>query len=775
MVPGLAGMTGWEAEMGHWLAPPGAARQTGHAKRFDARLWTVNFPRPMMASVVTTGPDLLRVDCVFYKADDLAGLIWESEDRFDHPLLAYETNRDFRGCRLRFRWRSGGIKGLDSVDGPTLTIEGRDSGGAARSWFVRLWNHAQGTAEDALVDLDFAELAGGWAGEDPVWAGDVDRMFVSMVAPGYTKSDLPLAAPEQGWAELSQIACDGAGSVLATGDTLVPEHRLRIATGYDDLYHLTPARVLRNVLQLGYRGPINHYVGMSHYFRLEANGGGFYVSLAGGVLNAPCAAWHSDFAARAKALGFELIWSLSYELLDQHVWGDWKQRAQDGSPALTGWSPPSTLLSPAHDGAMGYLRLVAQAFAGIAAAAGLRIRFQVGEPWWWVMPDGRICLYDAEAEELLAPAAIGDVRGPLSEAQLRTLDAAGAVLADSTAALLSAVRSVAPDAETLLLAYLPTVLDGQHLELANLPNDWESPAFDVLQLEDYDWVTRGDKGASERGVAAAQARLGYPPARQHYFAGFVLAPEDEAQWHSIAAAVAAARKRGAGEVFVWALPQVLRDGFTWFDSGDGDVEAFEDVRFPVALGREASVEPCFSTAVATGAGGGEQRNSDWGDARLRFDAGPGVRGEQDLHALIAFFRARRGAAQAFRFEDPFDNSSSGMTGAPGPADQALGIGDGVRTGFELVKTYGAQVRRITRPVAGSVRVSVGGVERVGGWTLGPLGTVSFDEAPAAGAAVKAGFRFDVPVRFAEDRLSVSRATFEAGEIASVPLIEVREA
>jgi uncharacterized protein (TIGR02217 family) len=761
--------------MGHWLAPPGAAKQTGHVKRFDARLWTVNFPRPMMASVTTTGPDSLRVDCVFYKADDLAGLIWESEDRFDHPLLAYETRRDYRACRLGFRWRSGGIRGLDGADGPTLTIEGRDPSGAARSWFVRLWNYAEGTAQDALVAIDFAEVAGGWGGEDPVWAGDVDRMFVSMVAPGFTREDSPLAAPAEGWAELSGIVCEGSGSVLATGDTLVPEHRLRMATGYDDLYHLTPARVLRNVLQLGYRGPINHYVGMSHYFRLEANSGGFYISLAGGVLNAPCAAWHSDFAGRAGALGFELIWSLSYELLDQHVWGDWKQRAQDGSPALTGWSPPSTLLSPAHGGAMYYLRLVAQAFAGIAAAAGLGMRFQVGEPWWWVMPDGRICLYDPAAVAAFAPVPVPDVRAVLSEAQRSTLEAAGAVLAGSTAALTAAVRSVAPDAQTLLLAYLPTVLGAPDLKRANLPLGWASPAFDVLQLEDYDWVTGGNEGASERGIAAAQARLGYPPGEQHYFAGFVLAPEDKAQWHRIAAAAAAARRRGAGEVFVWALPQVLRDGFTWFDSGDEDVEAYDDVRFPVALGREASVEPCFSTAVVTGAGGGEQRNSDWADARLRFDAGPGVRGEPDLHALIAFFRARRGAAVAFRFEDPFDNSSNGMTGVPGAADQALGTGDGVRTGFALVKHYGGQVRRITRPVAGTVRVSVAGVERVSGWTLGPLGTLSFEEAPAAGAAVKAGFRFDVPVRFAEDRLSVSRATFEAGEIPSVPLIEVREA
>jgi uncharacterized protein (TIGR02217 family) len=760
--------------MGHWLAPPGAAKQIGFVKRFDARLWTVNFPRPMMASVTTTGPNALRIDAVFYKANDLAGLIWEAEDRFDHPLLAYETQRDFRACRLAFRWRSGGIRALDSVNGPTLTIEGRDPEGTARSWYVRLWNYADGTPEDAQVALDFAALAGGWESGDPVWAGDVDRMFVSMVAPGYTEEDMALAEPAEGWAELSGIVCDGAGSVLAIGDTLMPEHPLRIATGYDDLYHLTPARLLRNCLQLGYRGPINHYVGMSHYFRLEANGGGYYVSLAGGVLNAPCAAWHRDFCERAQALGYEPILSLSYELLDQHVWGDWKQRAEDGSPALTGWSPPSALLSPAHDGAMAYLRLAAQAFAGIAAAAGLRVRFQVGEPWWWVTADGRICLYDAAAVDLLAPVPIADVRAPLTEAQRATLDAAGAVLADSTAALTSAVRSVAEDAETLLLVYLPGVLATPDLRLANLPFDWESPAFDRLQLEDYEWVTGGNEGASARGVAEVQARLGYPPERQHYFAGFVLAAEDGAQWHGIAAAVAAARGRGTGEIFVWALPQVLRDGFTWFDLGDGDVDAYEDVRFPVALGREASVEPAFSTAVVTSASGAEQRNSDWADARLRFDAGPGVRGEEDLHAVIAFFRARRGAAVAFRFEDPFDHSSNGMTGAPGPADQPLGEGDGVRTEFALVKHYGGQERRITRPVAETLRVSVAGIERVGGWTLAPLGLVRFDEAPADGAEVKAGFRFDVPVRFAEDRLTVSRATFEAGEIPSVPLIEVRE-
>ncbi len=79
---------------------------------------------------------------------------------------------------------------------------------------------------------------------------------------------------------------------------------------------------------------------------------------------------------------------------------------------------------------------------------------------------------------------------------------------------------------------------------------------------------------------------------------------------------------------------------------------------------------------------------------------------------------------------------------------------------------------IRLPVAGSVRVAVGGVETAAFVVTGE-GAVLLDDAPAAGAVVTAGFLFDVPVRFADDRLEVSRATFLAGEIASVPLIEVR--
>ena len=153
----------------------------------------------------------------------------------------------------------------------------------------------------------------------------------------------------------------------------------------------------------------------------------------------------------------------------------------------------------------------------------------------------------------------------------------------------------------------------------------------------------GRRGAG-RAAEAMAARLGYPVAAQHYFAGFVQEPEETHLWGPIEAAARDAAARGTAQVFVWALPQVARDGFVHFELGEEQVDAFDDVRFPLALGREAGVEPAFSTAIVTTAGGAEQRNSEWADARLTFDAGPGVRGEADLHDIIAFFRARRGAA-----------------------------------------------------------------------------------------------------------------------------------
>ncbi|HVL29102.1 MAG TPA: DUF2460 domain-containing protein, partial [Sphingomicrobium sp.] len=703
--------------------------------------------------------------------------IWDSEDRDAHPAHARETSRDYSGCVLQFRWRSTGLIPLNAVNGPTLTIEGRDANGAERSWYVRLWNYASGSATNAVITLDFDELDGGFllpAEAERVDPRFIDRLFFSLVPPGYDPaSNALIGAPAAATLHFEQVVCDGPGSVLTIRDAMTPEHDLRVATAYDDQYHLPPERVLRTAHRLGYRKLINHYVGMSHYMALGA-GGLVDPAIA---LNAPALAWHRGFARAAKALGFEIIWSLSYEILDQFCPEEWKQRRFDGTPAATGYDPPSALVSPAKAEAIAFLGSVAAALAQLAVDEGLEPQIQIGEPWWWVTPDHQPCLYDDAAKAALggSPIDIGDVRGGKTPQEIALLDAAGALLAQSTAAIVAAAKAAQPATRTHLLAYLPGPLSPAAPELrrANLPVGWADPAFDVLQLEDYEWVTGGRRSLREAAYEIASLRLGYPPARQHYLSGFA-APGAAEDWASIMAAAREARERDISETFIWALPQIVRDGLTLFGK-ETNVTPFEDVEFPIAIGAEASAAPGFSTNVVTSASGHEQRNANWQQARLRFDAGPGVRGDAELGELLTFFRARRGSAVAFRFRDPFDHSSNGMTGAPSATDQLIGIGDGAKTRFALVKTYGEGERRqVTRPVAGSVRVSVDDVEQATGWTIEPLGVVQFTEPPAAGEEIRAGFLFDTPVRFAEDRLDVNRASFLAGEAPSVPLIEVRE-
>jgi uncharacterized protein (TIGR02217 family) len=772
--------------MAFWLADRRDGQDSDFIQRFDPRFWTVDFPRPMMASVVTTAADALRVDLDFHRKGELAGLIWASEDTLDHPLLAYDTDRDYSRTTLSFRWRSSGVIGLDAVNGPTLTIEGRDATGAARAWYVRLWNYATGTPEDARIELPFSALAGGWGPTDPVHPADIDRLFVSLAPPGYAGGDATLLpARVDAWVEISEIACQGHRPMLTVGDVLVPPHAVRIAVGYDDAYNQTPARLLRTIVGLGYRGRIAHYVGMSHFFRLVPDGTALLADPEG-ALCGPAAAWHASYFAECARLGFAPIVSLSYELLAEHCPEAWQQRDFAGNPAHTGWVPPSALLSPANGEAMGWLQAVAANFVALQMAAGLDVLFQIGERWWWTTGDGRIHLYDDAAKLAFGgdPPEIFDMRGALTEAEEDLLDQAGELLAQSTAALADAVRAAAAPgaAEVLLLTFTPTVLAAAIPELvrANMPSAWAWPAFDRLQVEDYDWLTGGAEALRKAAYRTVDARLGYPPERQDYFAGFVLSAEDRDMfWRRIDGALDEAAERGVGQRFVWALPQVCRDGFTHLpDTEDETMQAFDDLPYPLALGRDATVSPEFSTSVSVTASGHERRSSQWTDARLRFDVGPGIRSDAELATLIAFFRARRGAARGFRLADPFDFSSNAMSEAPTMFDQLLGIGDGLSATFQLVKRYGdpldPQLRPISRPRAGTILVSVDGAPRVD-FTLAAGGKIVFDTAPAAGAAVRAGFLFDVPVRFAEDRLDISGAAFAAGEAPSVPLVEVREA
>lgn len=207
------------------------------------------------------------------------------------------------------------------------------------------------------------------------------------------------------------------------------------------------------------------------------------------------------------------------------------------------------------------------------------------------------------------------------------------------------------------------------------------------------------------------------------------------------------------------------------------MQAFHEVTFPLDVALGASGGPERRTDVVLFGSGREERNARWAHSRRRYDAGYGVKSLAGLQAVVAFFEERRGRLHGFRFRDRLDHASSRPGAAPSPTDQPIGTGDGETSAFALAKTYGlgpgAYVRPIAKPVAGSVRVAVAGVETVAFTLDATSGTVTLASPPPDGAAVTAGFLFDVPVRFDTDRLDVNLTSFAAGEIPSIPLVEIR--
>lgn len=208
--------------------------------------------------------------------------------------------------------------------------------------------------------------------------------------------------------------------------------------------------------------------------------------------------------------------------------------------------------------------------------------------------------------------------------------------------------------------------------------------------------------------------------------------------------------------------------------------AFHDVRFPPALSFGALGGPERRTEIVELGNGHEERNTPWAASRRRYDAGTGLRALEDLETLIAFFEARQGPLHGFRWKDWADYRSAPASAPVTAQDQLLGLGDGQTRAFGLRKGYasGAQTvwRRITKPVAGTVLAAFAQDSQTPGvdFTLdAETGIVTFARAPENGVEVRAGFEFDVPVRFDTDLLQVSVASFRAGEVPKVPVIEVR--
>lgn len=207
---------------------------------------------------------------------------------------------------------------------------------------------------------------------------------------------------------------------------------------------------------------------------------------------------------------------------------------------------------------------------------------------------------------------------------------------------------------------------------------------------------------------------------------------------------------------------------------------FHEVRFPASLSFGSVGGPERRTEIVTLTNGFEERNTPWAHSRRRYDAGVGMRSLDDVATLIAFFEARQGQLYGFRWKDWSDYKSGLASAEPTFSDQTIAMGDGIEASWQLTKSYRSgearYVRPITKPVVGTVKIAIAGAELVETihYTVdAATGIVTFDHPPDEGAEITAGYEFDVPVRFDSERIQTSVASFQAGDVPSVPVVEVR--
>lgn len=216
----------------------------------------------------------------------------------------------------------------------------------------------------------------------------------------------------------------------------------------------------------------------------------------------------------------------------------------------------------------------------------------------------------------------------------------------------------------------------------------------------------------------------------------------------------------------------------------------ETPRFPVDIKYGSMGGPVNSTDIVVTGGGVEYRNANWSEPLNRYNAKYSIKLRSTALAVYELFLASKGRFGGFRYKDFWDFSSSGNgVDTPARTDQTIGTGDGAETDFQLIKTYttgiGIQVRNIKKPVVSAgVLIDVDGIGRTEGvdYTVDYItGIVSFTVAPSDSLVIKAGYEFDVPVRFDTDDLSdlfftliaTTPSDADIVNLSDIPLTEIR--
>ena len=589
------------------------AKSSNSLYQLQPKFLVTNFNFDAMASTVTQSGTSFKNTGVFRTKTDLVGMSWFAEDTLSHLDFKYPLKKDFSGVTLSYHYAITGHTPLLDAESaaPTITVRTEDG-----EYYIRLWNYVvdrpedsweknageylhkdvrfpegrtpgNATGEEGNIVIDFDSLYAGWTPyiwqnpggigqwvENPDWVKvpvekikEIMWSFVPLEynnGSGYLEDSMPYEVTFTDWTVSGSciLGTEAAGQAVT---------RVRLCDDYDDIYNMTPERVVSEYERLGYRNIVNCYIGASHYYDKCYSGDKMNVK-TGYPFNPAFEAWYGDYLRRLHALGVKVIHSVSMECVDPPE--SWKQRNWEGVAGTTNWEPKPSLLSFVnYDVKMFYISYV-KGLARLSAEAGMQPVIQLGESWWWYIEDGvnnSPCFYDSATryeyhykygKDMHVFKTGKDSIAGHEDVLYFLRDKNG----EFTHLLRNELKAAYPDALFTVLFFPPSVMDKtrvpEMMGIVNLPAEyWIYPNLDFFMLEDYDYLIDSHMWKHRDAINFVQNNLAYPPSLIHYFAGFVLNSSKLGVWKNINQAIVDGFNQQFGEVYVWAYAQVKRDGW----------------------------------------------------------------------------------------------------------------------------------------------------------------------------------------------------------------------
>lgn len=211
--------------------------------------------------------------------------------------------------------------------------------------------------------------------------------------------------------------------------------------------------------------------------------------------------------------------------------------------------------------------------------------------------------------------------------------------------------------------------------------------------------------------------------------------------------------------------------------------AFHEVQFPPSISMGAVGGPRFNTSVSTLSGGTEQRNINWSQRRGEWDVSHGLKTEQQVDELLAFFHARMGKAYGFRFKDWSDYRLPRWIDTPGDLiaiPVQMTTDGGTTISFQITKPYsdaaGTYMRPIYKPVAGTVQLLDNGVQSFDFAVDTTKGIIFLGSTLRAttGHTIAVVCEFDTPCRFDTDDMKLTTTMVDNFSWGQIPVVETRE-